>query len=231
MSAPVGKVVGPGDKVLDVPQQGTLRLSAGLTTQDGGVLSAKGAVLRQTRTGQLYLEGRQKRYIPTEGDVVVGVITDKHFENFTVDIGAPFSAVLPQLSFEGATRRNRPNLHVGDVVHARVVHAHRDADPVLSCTDTAGRAAGFGHLKGGMLLTVSSSLARQLLSASPPAPVLEALGTSLAFELAVGLNGKVWVSAATAATSVLVANAIAESEFKTAQQVRTMCARILARIQ
>ncbi len=146
-----------------------------------------------------------------------------------MDIGGPFNAILPQLSFEGATRRNKPNLRPGDVVYARVVQAHRDTDPVLSCVDSAGRAAGFGGLKDGMLLTCSTSLARQLLG-SPTAPVLEALGSGLQFELAVGLNGRVWLAAGTAATCVLVANAIQESEFKTAQQVRTMVARVLSRI-
>lgn len=34
-------------------------------------------------------------------------------QNFIVDIGAPFPAQLPMLSFEGATRRNRPNLNSG----------------------------------------------------------------------------------------------------------------------
>ncbi|EFJ47493.1 hypothetical protein VOLCADRAFT_61387, partial [Volvox carteri f. nagariensis] len=223
------QVVGPGDKILEVPSQGTLRLSAGLTTHEGAVVSTKGGILKATRTGQLYLEGRQKRYIPVEGDVVVGVIVDKHSENFTVDIGGPFNAVLPQLSFEGATRRNRPNIHPGDLVYARVVQAHRDTDPVLSCVDAAGRAAGFGHLKGGMVLSISSALARQLLG-SPTAPVLEALGSGLQFEMAVGLNGRVWLTAGTAATCVLVANAISESEFKTPQQVRTMVARLLSRI-
>ncbi|KAG2486914.1 hypothetical protein HYH03_014413 [Edaphochlamys debaryana] len=228
-AAPVGKVVGPGDKVLDIPAQGTLRLSAGLTTHEGGVVSTKGGVLRSTRNGQYFLEGRQKRYIPAEADVVVGTVVDKHSENFMVDIGGPFNAVLPQLSFEGATRRNRPNISSGDLVYGRVVSAHRDTDPVLSCTDSAGRAAGFGHLKGGMVLQVSTSLARQLLG-SPTAPVLEALGGGLQFEMAVGLNGRVWLSAPTAATAVLVANAIAESEFKTPTQVRTMVARYLSAV-
>jgi hypothetical protein len=34
-------------------------------------------------------------------------------QNFVVNIGAPFPAQLPMLSFEGATRRNRPNLVAG----------------------------------------------------------------------------------------------------------------------
>jgi hypothetical protein len=107
-----------------------------------------------------------------------------------VDIGAPFTAQLPQLSFEGATKRNRPNLQAGDVVYARVVSANRDQEPVLSCVDGTGRAAGFGPLKDGYTAGVSTAHARQLL-AKPPAPVLLALGQALQYELAIGLNGKV----------------------------------------
>ena len=43
---------------------------------------------------------------------MIGIITEKYGENFAVDIGGPFTATLPVLSFEGATRRNRPNLQV-----------------------------------------------------------------------------------------------------------------------
>lgn len=43
---------------------------------------------------------------------VIGAILEKHRENYVVDIGGPFNAALPVLAFEGATRRNRPNLQV-----------------------------------------------------------------------------------------------------------------------
>ncbi len=81
------------------------------------------------------------RYIPVEGEVVVGFVTERHSENFIVDINGPFSALLPQLSFEGATKRNRPNLRAGDVVYARVASASRDMEPVLTCVDAAGESA------------------------------------------------------------------------------------------
>lgn len=52
------------------------------------------------------------RYIPAIEESVIGIITEKYGENFAVDIGGPFTASLPVLAFEGATRRNRPNLQV-----------------------------------------------------------------------------------------------------------------------
>ncbi|CAM6110219.1 unnamed protein product [Calypogeia fissa] len=57
------------------------------------------------------------------------------WQAFTVDIGASVLALLPRLSFEGATRRNAPNLQVGALVYARVVKSHRDINPELSCMD------------------------------------------------------------------------------------------------
>lgn len=148
-------------------------------------------------------------------------------QNFVVDIGGPFQALLPQLSFEGATRRNRPQIAVGDLVHARVVLANKDQEPQLSCIDAAGKAGMFGHLKGGIVMDVSNSLSRQLL-AVPMAPVLEALGSRVEYEAAVGLNGKVWVSATTCQGTVVLSHAIRESEYKTAAQVAAMVQRHLS---
>lgn len=147
-----------------------------------------------------------------------------------VDIGGPFIALLPQLSFEGATRRNRPNLKTGDVVCARVMAAPRDMEPQLSCVDQLGRAAGYGHLKEGIIISVSTAMARSML-ASPPPAVLAALGASLQFEMAVGLNGRVWVCGSSTNATILVANAITSSEFLTPSQQSTLVSRLVAQVQ
>ena len=165
------------------------------------VASAVAGVLRAApRTGQLWVDGvRSRRYVPSEGDPVVGAVLDKAgAEHYSVDVGAPLPALLPQLAFEGATRRNRPTPSPGDLVYARVVSAPRDSDAVLACTDAAGLAAGFGPLAGGAVARVTPAFARALLRQRPPAPVLVALGKCAgAFEVAVGANGRVWVAAPT----------------------------------
>lgn len=140
-------------------------------------------------------------------------------QNFIVDIGAPFPAQLPMLSFEGATRRNRPNLATGDLVYARVITANRDMDPVLSCVDSQGRASGFGPLKEGYVVECGLGHARSLL-ARPPAPVLAALGAKMQFELAVGMNGRVWLNSGSCATTVKAANVILQSQHVPAAEVQ-----------
>jgi exosome complex component RRP40 len=73
------------------------------------------------------------QYIPAVEDNVVGVVRDKQGEQYRVDIGASHTALLPFLAFEGATKRNRPNLQVGTLVYARVVMANKDMEPEISC--------------------------------------------------------------------------------------------------
>lgn len=70
---------------------------------------------------------------------MVGTVVERHTDAYNVDLGGPFTAVLPALAFEGVTRRNRPNLAPGDLVYARVTGASRDADPEIACTDAAGK--------------------------------------------------------------------------------------------
>ncbi|KAL6782245.1 RRP40 [Auxenochlorella protothecoides x Auxenochlorella symbiontica] len=205
----LGKCVVPGEPIASLPETGTVRVGGGVQQAGRSLIAVKAGVVQQGPGDSLWVCNRQKRYIPNLNDAVVGIITHRHSENYTVDIGGPGPAFLPVLAFEGVARRNRPNLQVGDVVFCRVEEAARDLDPVLTCMDTAGKAAGFGPLKGGTLFQVSTSHARTLASGPP---FLAALGRSLKFELAVGANGRVWVDAPGPANLALVARLARQAE-------------------
>lgn len=43
---------------------------------------------------------------------VIGIITNRGSDSYKVDIGGAMPASLPSLSFEGATKKNKPNLQV-----------------------------------------------------------------------------------------------------------------------
>ncbi|KAL7254182.1 hypothetical protein ACSBR1_008561 [Camellia fascicularis] len=174
-------------------------------------------------------------------------------ENFLVDIKGPALAFLPILSFEGGTRRNIPKFEVGTLIDVRVVKANTGMNPELSCTDdwfsfwtsnsilyiasmccrlftSTGKAAEYGSLKDGFTFESSTGLARMLLS-SPTCPVLEGLGKKLSFEIAVGLNGRVWVNAEAPSTIILVSNAIMNSESLSGVQQKIMVEKLLQRVQ
>lgn len=52
------------------------------------------------------------QYVPVKGDSVIGVVTARSGDIFKVDCGASEQASLSYLAFEGATKRNRPNVQV-----------------------------------------------------------------------------------------------------------------------
>jgi exosome complex component RRP40 len=52
---------------------------------------------------------------------------------YRVNIFSGSIAILNRLAFEGATKRNKPELKVGDVIYCRVSLAHRDLDTELTC--------------------------------------------------------------------------------------------------
>ncbi len=77
-------------------------------------------------------------------------------------------------------------------MYARVCAADHDMDPELSCVSaTTLKADGFGELCGGMMFECSTLRARQFLNAQHG--VLVDLSKRFPFEMAVGINGRVWV--------------------------------------
>ncbi len=88
------------------------------------------------------------------------------------------------------------------------------------------QASGFGPLKEGFLTSVNTHFSRTLLS-RPPCPVLEALAKHIQYEVAVGLNGRVWVNADSPAKIILVANAISNGEFLSPSQTESLVAKLV----
>ncbi len=122
---------------------------------------------------------KTRQYAPAPQESVVGVVVSRSGENWRVDIGSAHMATLDGLAFEGATKRNRPNLkvrlhsshkpsypvydsaQVGSLLYARVSLAHKDMEPELECFDAQTRKAeGFGELKGGFLVQCSLKMCR-----------------------------------------------------------------------
>ncbi len=82
----------------------------------------------------------------------------------------------------------------------------------------------FGQLKGGLVVQVGSALARRLLD--PGCALLSTLGHAMPFEIAVGVNGLVWVSAARTDHAAAVATAIEGAEHLDEAQCAGMAAAV-----
>jgi exosome complex component RRP40 len=139
-------------------------------------------------------------------------VSAKLSELYRVDIGCHQAAALPLSGFEGATRKNKPNLEVGSVVFARVLVASKDLEPELVCFDSDNKADGFGEVKPGGLLTRCSSALSQSLQ-KPSAPILDAIGKHLPFEIIAGANGRFIINTGKTADAVAISSAIVQSQF------------------
>lgn len=165
------------------------------------------------------------RYIPSRGENVLGIVTQKAGDIYKVDIGASEQASLSYLAFEGATKKNRPDIQVGDVVFAKLLIASKDMEPELICVDSQGKENDLGVLStDGMVFTCSLSLVRKLLN--PECPLFKLLGKNQAYELAVGLNGKIWIKARSVQETIAVANAILAAEYTIPTEMNKLCAKI-----
>ncbi|KAG7545395.1 Nucleic acid-binding OB-fold [Arabidopsis suecica] len=227
----IDQIVVPGDVVLDLSNMTnqTIKLGSGLRQDNDAISAMRAGKLSYCKPNKYWVEGSHKRYIPRPEDHVLGIVVDSNTDNFWVDIKGPQLALLPVLAFEGGTRRNIPKFEVGTLLYLRVVKTNTGMNPELSCTDASGKAALFGPLRDGFMFETSTVLSRMLLS-SPTCPVIEALGKKLSFEIAVGLNGRVWVNSAAPRTVIIVANAMMNSESLSGTQQRIMVEKLLAKI-
>ncbi len=94
------------------------------------------------------------RYIPKEGDIVIGIVTDIGITAWFLDIRAPFPGVLNATDYLGrpfnpATDNLRKYLDVGDVVIAKVAQFDRTRDPILTVQDK-----GLGKVVEGSLIEI-----------------------------------------------------------------------------
>ncbi|XP_065603076.1 exosome complex component RRP40 [Cyrtonyx montezumae] len=230
----VGQVVLPGDVLLlpayaeqdperlplgaSAAPRGRLLCGPGLRRCAGGLQAIKCGLLRYREAGSAYwVDSQQKRYVPVKGDRVIGIVTGKVGDVFRLDIGGSEEASLSYLAFEGATKRNRPNVQVGDLIYGQLLVANKDMEPEMVCVDSSGRASGMGIIgPDGFLFKVSLHLIRKLLA--PKSEIIQELSQLYPFELVLGMNGRIWVKAKTVQQILIIVNFLEACEYMTAEQ-------------
>lgn len=241
------KIVLPGDNVTEhiVPTNSTNKIGSGLRIGDNTVMATQAGRLVQNHKAY-YVKENLRRYRPALEDRVVGIVEERLGSDgvggdvYRINIGASHPASLSNLSFEGATKRNRPSLQTGQVLFARVAQLHDGVlDPELSCQlgphdggiprkDWMTNEGCYGELRGGTVCRISTGLARELLH--PDNVVLNELAKAkLAFEVAVGVNGFLWVHSGLPEYTILLQNAIKNSQVLTEEQVRAMVKSLICK--
>lgn len=199
-------IVVPGDILEKYISKETTMLGPGLMRNNNQVVATTSGILKMRNNNLFWVDSHQRRYMAARGECVIGIVRNKGSLHARVDINSADLATLSLLAFEGANKRNKPNLNVGDLVYAKVLSASKHVETELVCVNSNGKRDGLGQIgdKGGTLIGLSIDTVRVLLS--PMCDLLERLGQAYRYEIALGMNGRVWINSSEPATVVAVAN-------------------------
>lgn len=132
-------------------------------------------------------------YIPRVEDFVIGRIVDTGMSGWSVDIDAPYPAMLPASETMSGSRfpRERKDLsriyNVGDLVMATVIAFDRTRDPLLSARDR-----GLGKVSSGRIVRITPAKIPRIIGKK--GSMISMLKKETACEIIVGQNGVVLVS-------------------------------------
>ncbi|XP_038220708.1 exosome complex component RRP40 [Zerene cesonia] len=227
MKVVIGDVVLPGDycdEISTVGAKSKVVIGPGLRKETDHVFVTKPGVLRKRNPNTFWVDSYQKRYVPSKGENVIGVVVQKAGDIFRVDVGGSCTAALSYLSFEGATKKNRPEVQIGDVVYAKMLVASKDMEPELVCVDSHGKKGRLGVLTDGFVFKCSLNLIRKILN--PNCPLLDSIKNEWPFELAAGMNGRIWIKANTMRETIAVGNAILGAEYLSNEEIKSICTNI-----
>lgn len=203
-------IIIPGDSV---QVANSVALGPGVVcTRNRSVIPVTAGILEEN-SKSIHLESNGRRYVPSTNDYVIGTVTGSFGDAFRVSLSDfTFPVSLSAMAFPNASKKNRPNLKVGSLVYARVSSAIPEIDVEIECLDpTTGKDGGFGLLEGGYVFDVSLAYARTLLF-NPNYPLLNQLVKKCQFEIAIGLNGKIWIKTDDLKHTLAAANAIKQCQ-------------------
>ncbi|MFQ5998996.1 MAG: exosome complex RNA-binding protein Rrp4, partial [Candidatus Bathyarchaeia archaeon] len=131
------------------------------------------------------------RYFPLVDDTVIGQITDIGLHGWTVDINAPYSAMLSLSDVVGRSFNPQMEslsniLGVGDVIVGKVTIFDRTRDPHITI-----QAPGLGRVSGGVVIGLTPTKIPRLIGKQGSMISLLKQGTGC--DVIVGQNGKVLI--------------------------------------
>lgn len=198
----MSRIIIPGDSLLKgISEEDEITIGPGIykTPKTQEIIPQQAGYLKviekKGNDKLLFIESNSKRYIPQVNDLVVGVVTGTFGDFFKVSLQDNSQQVqLSMMAFPNASKKNRPNLKVGQAVYARISEANPEVDIEIECIDPeTGKEGGFGPLdESGFLFHVNLNFARELLF-NKSCIFLEKLAAKYPFEIAIGINGRIWI--------------------------------------
>jgi exosome complex component RRP4 len=131
-------------------------------------------------------------YIPRIGDTVIGTVTDVGFSGWTVDINAPYLAMLRasdvlDRSFQPQRNELSTVLDVGDLVIAKIVAYDRAHNPQL----TVGEP-GLGRITRGQTVKVTPTKIPRIIGRK--GSMISMIKQETGFHITLGHNGVILIT-------------------------------------
>ncbi|WP_457590854.1 exosome complex RNA-binding protein Rrp4 [Geoglobus sp.] len=129
------------------------------------------------------------RYIPSIGDVVIGIVREVTANGWIVDINSPYQGFLPVAENPEMRPNRKPNdvLDIDDVIIAKVINIDPKMKVTLTMKDKMCRAVRFGRI-------VAINPARVPRVIGKKGSMIKLFKTELGVQIIVGKNGLIWVS-------------------------------------
>lgn len=149
-------------------------------------------------------------YVPRTGDIVIGTIVEVGFTGWTVDINAPYPALLR--ATEVLNRPFKPQkddlpqlLDAGDLIVAKIDSYDRTHDPQLAVSEP-----GLGKITRGQILKVTPTKIPRIIGRK--GSMISTIKQETGCNVILGLNGIVLVTGKTLEDEALATTAIRKIE-------------------
>ena len=149
-------------------------------------------------------------YVPKMGDIIIGTIVEVGFNGWTVDIKAPYTAILR--ASDVLSRPFKPQndelatvLNTGDLIVAKIASYDRAHDPQL----TVGEP-GLGKITRGQILQVTPTKIPRVIGRK--GSMISMIKQETNCQIILGLNGVILVTGKTIEEEELAINAIKKIE-------------------
>ncbi len=179
------KIVMPGDLIAKNPRAA----GYGTYVEKGKVYAKFLGLLDKTDTSVrvIPLKGR---YIPSSGDVVIGIVREVTANGWIVDIYSPYQAFLPVLEYpENAMRNKKVNevLDIGDAIIGKVLSIDPKMKVTLTMKDKVCKPVRVGRI-------VAINPARVPRVIGKKGSMIKMLKSELGIQIVVGQNGLIWIN-------------------------------------
>jgi len=180
------QLVTPGDKLAEgnyIAGENTYKKDNGIYSQMLGLVDFV--------DNKVFVVPLRGRFIPRVGDLVIGQVTDVSLGGWSVDVNAPYDAVLLVSEVTGKAFSPRvesltSKLGVGETVIGSVLASDRTRDPLITI-----RGPGLGRVDDGIVIELTPAKIPRLIGRK--GSMISMLKQESGCDVIVGQNGRVLI--------------------------------------